>query len=376
MDATAAVLAGHSEVDTQLQISTAGNTRQRFAAVSASDISGAQKRMDLTNLLDLPILPVRIATRILSPMQLPANSGSSLRGAFGASLKGLVCVYPQLPRCAPCPMLQACAYPYLFETQAPAGQIGTAGFEDLPRPYVIRSSLGERHARPGDTLTWCVTLIGRAIPHLSYFVLAWQEMGRIGLGRERGRFELRHVEALDLNGDSSETLYDRESNRLHPPSRVIQGDQLTSWLSAPGERRLAALRSLEVRFLTPTLLKHGGQPVSEPQFHLLWRSLQRRLSVLRLAHGAGRPEVDFEESIRLAEDIRLTHWSGQDLEWLRFSRRQGRRVPMGGFVGVARYAGDLAPFLSALKLGSLVGVGHNCTFGQGHYEISLPLVSP
>ena len=44
---------------------------------------------------------------------------------------------------------------------------------------------------------------------------------------------------------------------------------------------------------------------------------------------------------------------------------------MRGFVGTASYAGDLTPFLSALKLGTLVGVGDNCTFGQGHYEIFL-----
>jgi hypothetical protein len=331
--------------------------------------------MDLTSLVDLPVLPVRITTRVLSPLQLPANPGSSLRGAFGASLKQLVCVFPELPRCTGCSMVQACAYPYLFETQAPAGQPGTGGFEDLPRPYVVRGSLGEQRTQTGDTLTWDVILIGRAITHFPYFVLAWQEMGRQGLGRERGRFELRQVEALDLDGNPSEILYDRRSNRLHTPGRIIQGAQLASALSTPAACAAVASQGLQVRFLTPTLLKHHGQPVSEPEFHVLWRSVQRRLSVLRLAHGAGRPEVEFEASIGRAAEIRLTHWTGQDLEWLRFSRRQGRRVPMGGFVGVARYAGDLAFFLPALKLGALVGVGHNCTFGQGHYEISLPLIS-
>jgi hypothetical protein len=42
---------------------------------------------------------------------------------------------------------------------------------------------------------------------------------------------------------------------------------------------------------------------------------------------------------------------------------------MGGFVGAARYEGDLTAFLPALRLGTLVGVGDNCTFGQGHYEL-------
>ena len=66
----------------------------------------------------------------------------------------------------------------------------------------------------------------------------------------------------------------------------------------------------------------------------------------------------------------LTAWSAQDRIWERYSRRQGQRVPMRGFVGTASYAGDLTPYLPALRLGTLVGVGDNCTFGQGCYEIS------
>jgi CRISPR/Cas system endoribonuclease Cas6 (RAMP superfamily) len=126
---------------------------------------------------------------------------------------------------------------------------------------------------------------------------------------------------------------------------------------------------LEMRFLTPTQLKYEGRPAPEPEFHILWRNLQRRLSLLRLAHGAGRPEIDFAAGIRRAETIHLVHWSAREVNWQRYSRRQGQRVPMGGFVGAARYEGDLVPFLPVLKLGSLVGVGDNCTFGMGQYEI-------
>src|SRR5438874_1544182 len=103
---------------------------------------------DLSPLAALGVLPLWIAARAIEPIELPRYSGSTLRGAFGAALKRLVCVRPDLPQCDPCPLIDRCAYPYLFETQA-GGQPGTVGFTDLPRPYVIHAPAGEQRIPPG-----------------------------------------------------------------------------------------------------------------------------------------------------------------------------------------------------------------------------------
>jgi hypothetical protein len=322
--------------------------------------------MNLHPLVDLPLLPLRVTARAVDLLQLPPNWAGSVRGAFGRALGGLVCVHRERVECAGCPEAPACVYPYLFETQAAEAQAGASGFRDLPRPYVFRSELGEKLVVPGDSLVWHVTLIGRALESLPYFVLAWRTMGQEGIGRGRGRFELSRVESLSLEGTPVETLYDRATNRLGPPSALLR---LEENRSPDGKGAVPALESVEVRFLTPTSLKFQGRPAPLPHFHVLWRSLQLRLSMLRLAHGAGRPEVDFRESIQASEGVRLEAWTVQELAWNRYSQRQGRRVPMRGFVGAARYAGEIAPFLPALKLGTLVGVGDNCTFGQGHYQL-------
>jgi hypothetical protein len=185
--------------------------------------------MDLSSLVDLPALPLRVSARARERLQLPANPGSSLRGAFGMALKRLVCVRPDLSRCAPCPMLAGCAYPQIFEPQARAGEPGTKGFQDLPRPYVVRIPAGEQVVPPGSALSWGMTLVGSAVQQLPYFALAWRAMGEQGLGQGRGRFELEQVEALDLDGSPSELLYDRASNLLRPPNRVIEAADLLAW---------------------------------------------------------------------------------------------------------------------------------------------------
>jgi CRISPR-associated endoribonuclease Cas6 len=327
--------------------------------------------IDLSPLTDLPLLPLRITVRALDTIQLPTHWAGTLRGAFGGALYRLVCVYPQRDECPGCPLEETCAYPALFEPRAPAGQRGASGFRDLPRPYVVRAPLGEKIALPGDLFTWEATLIGRAIEHMPYFALAWRAMGHHGVGRDSGRFDLLRVEAVDLEGAAVATVYEGEGNRLSPAAAVIGASEVAAWMAARVTDMEAQLQALEVRFLTPTALKSGGELAPVPHFPILWNSVQRRLSTLRMAHGAGLPAIDFAVSIRLAREVRLEEWNARELTWERYSRRQRQRVPMGGFVGVARYAGDTAPFLPALKLGTLVGVGENATFGQGHYEIML-----
>lgn len=318
---------------------------------------------DLPGLCDLPVLSLVVTARAREQVHLPAFSGSSLRGAFGTALYDLVCVHRDRSECAGCPLEPACTYPALFAPRAATDQPGASGFADLPRPYVFRPRMGEQVLVPGAPLEWRVTLIGRAIPHLPYFVLAWKAMGDRGVGRARGKFDFLAVDSLDPEGAVIQRLYDRETNRLQAPDRVIEASDLRPCDNAA---------ALEIRFITPTLLKHAGREATVPEFHLLWRALQRRLSTLRMAHGAGRVEMDFAAAIRLAEAVRLESWESREITWHRYSRRQDQRIPMGGFVGRAVYAGELGPFLPALRLGALVGVGDNCVFGQGEYVLPEP----
>jgi CRISPR/Cas system endoribonuclease Cas6 (RAMP superfamily) len=49
-------------------------------------------------------------------------------------------------------------------------------------------------------------------------------------------------------------------------------------------------------------------------------------------------------------------------------------MPLDGFVGVVRYAADpeyIRPFLPLLHVGTALGVGRGCSFGNGRYRLSL-----
>ena len=321
---------------------------------------------DLTLLADLPVLPLEVRARARDPIFLPEHAGSSLRGAFGNTLRSLVCIQRERSACAGCPEEGRCAYPALFEPRADTGRAGTVGFTDLPRPYLFRAPPGVGEVAVGDAFSWHAALVGRAACHLPHAVLTWRAMGETGMGRGRGRFGLLEVDALDAAGEPGARVYDGATGLFSPPGDGWTGtDLLTAAAPAP-----AGPMELTIEFRTPTSLKWAGRVAERPEFHILWRAVQRRLSMLRLVYGGGRLDLDFRGAIAAAEGVKLLEWQANRVDWTRAPQRQGRRVPMSGWVGTARYRGVLQPALPALLLGSRVGVGDNCAFGQGWYRVN------
>ncbi|NLG85367.1 MAG: CRISPR system precrRNA processing endoribonuclease RAMP protein Cas6 [Firmicutes bacterium] len=125
---------------------------------------------------------------------------------------------------------------------------------------------------------------------------------------------------------------------------------------------------LRIDFLTMPRLKSAVEVVMRPEFHILLRTLLRRVSALSYFHGGERLEADFAGLAERARRIRLlrdgTFWQ----EFTRYSSRQKAKMDLGGLVGEAVYEGELAEFLPWLAWGELVYVGKNVTFGLGKYR--------
>ncbi len=60
------------------------------------------------------------------------------------------------------------------------------------------------------------------------------------------------------------------------------------------------------------------------------------------------------------------------VDWERYSARPETRMLMGGFVGTAAFAGELAEFLPLLRLGEWVHVGKGTVMGLGLYRLTVP----
>jgi hypothetical protein len=120
-----------------------------------------------------------------------------------------------------------------------------------------------------------------------------------------------------------------------------------------------------------TRIKYEDNFAGKIEFHMLIRSLLRRLSSLAYFHHGEELILDFTGLIERANEVKLIEDRMRWVDWERYSSRQEGKLNMGGVVGLAVYEGDLAEFVPLLRLGELVHVGKGAVFGMGKYELTI-----
>ena len=284
----------------------------------------------------------------------PYKAGNLVRGAFGTIFRGLVC-QPDCRDARSCEVRGSCPYARIFEPRAARGE-GPSGLLDWPRPFVFRAAhLDGRTLTAGELFYFDVHLFDIREPGLPYFVAAFEQLARLGLGSRRVRADLVSVEQLNLEDAAGAQVYDGGS-AVRDLSEPIAVDL------SPMPHRVSRAR---VHFITPTELKSGHQVVDRPEFAVLFGRLRDRISSLGALYGRGPLEIDFRAMGERAACVRMTR-----CEWLysnaeRLSSRSGQRHSLGGFTGEAEYAGELEEFVPYLGVGRWTGVGRQTVWGKG-----------
>jgi hypothetical protein len=315
-------------------------------------------------LAKLRVAKYRLALEAVDPLRLPAFKGMTLRGGFGAVFRRMTCAQPQIEDCDDCLLQATCPYAYIFETPLPENTEVLSLQKGIPRPFVIEPPLDDKRLyEPGESLEFALILVGKAIEHLPYFIVVFRELGEVGLGARRGRCVLREVVAGQPLDGVGQSIYSADDD-------VVRSRDLSVGYGEIEEeaRRLNPDR-VRLQFLTPTRLKDQGRYVSYPQFHVLLRAILRRLSSLYYFHCGEQWETDYPGLVQAAKAVRLVKAHTEWVDWGRYSRRQGRRMHLGGFLGEVSYEGELEGFLPLLVVGELVHVGKACVFGNGRYRI-------
>jgi CRISPR/Cas system endoribonuclease Cas6 (RAMP superfamily) len=116
-------------------------------------------------------------------------------------------------------------------------------------------------------------------------------------------------------------------------------------------------------------LKFEGELTSDLKFHILFRNLLRRISLLSYFHCGEEIKVDFRSLIKESEAIQTQKSNLRWYDWERYSGRQDTRMKLGGFIGRVTFSGALDYFWPYLSLGEFIHVGKGSSFGLGKYEI-------
>jgi hypothetical protein len=141
------------------------------------------------------------------------KSGNIVRGAFGDIFRKLVCI-PSCHGAKTCDIRADCPYARVFEPQAARGE-GPSGLADWPRPFVFRAAhLDGSTIRQGESFHFDIHIFDVRDPALPYFVLAFAQLAREGLGPGRALAALTSVDQLDLNEGRVAQVFDGEQFRI------------------------------------------------------------------------------------------------------------------------------------------------------------------
>ena len=301
--------------------------------------------------------------RLETEAQLPYYKGSTFRGVFGHALKRVVCALKRQD-CPDCLLKQRCLYALVFETLIALTVPKGAKISTPPHPFVIEPPLtADTHFKAGETLDCNLLLFGDVNDSLPYFVYAFEQMGKIGIGKRingrRTRFTLTQVRCGD------KVIYTDADQTLRTQDTVAELGLNRTSDAPPADLRLG------VDFTTPLRLKFKNKLNDALPFHILVRAMLRRMSALMNCYEEGEPPLDYKMLINRAQDVRIISNDLKWFDWKRYSHRQEQSMPMGGITGQIVYQGDLAPYLPLADFCTQVHLGKNTTFGLGLMKMKI-----
>jgi hypothetical protein len=334
------------------------------------------------------------------------NAGTALRGAFGHSLKKIVCI-DKNAECLTCPVAETCVFQIVFYPIQGEHSSGPKRQRTPPRGFVIKPPLNSMaEYPPGEPFLFDFLLVGRLANYLPYIIVPFRELGEIGIGARRGKFVLDEIasvkpiideECRDRSLDPSrpsgkqervETIYlARDGIVRNVNGRVMLSDLMSAHGNlAPISSNPHSLRGdtggitrLTLNFLTPTQLRYNptgekgkSQIVREPEFHHIVKRLRDRIDALARYYCDGPLNINYKAFGERAEEVKTV---SRELYWVDQSRRshQGHPHDLSGFVGRITFEGNLSEFLPFLVLGQYLHVGENAVFGSGRYGVEFNL---
>lgn len=267
-----------------------------------------------------------------------------------------------------------CVYSAIMETPVTETHPHSRKYKKAPHPYVIIPPLTRRqYFKPDELIFFDIVLIGKANEYLPYFIYTFTEMGRIGIGVDKGKFDVASVEALNLDGAKTkifngvDNLLKQSENRIdyssffnNPPSPLLikggfsgeefEGDEIT------------------ISFETPLRIKEHDKLSKDIPFNLLIKRLSERAFLLAHFH-CGAEMGDIEGFTKGSENVETVKNKLRWIDWERYSTRQQTKMKLGGWIGEIIYNGNFQKYLPLLRLGEHIHVGKAVTFGLGKYRI-------
>lgn len=312
---------------------------------------------------------------------LPKFKGSTIRGGFGYIFKKLSCPLKS-ESCLDCFLLDSCPYANVFVNPVLKNNktfLPTNSY--APHPFVIdldfdKNKLRKNHYKNGEVFNFDMVIIGKALNFLSYFIYTFIELGKKGIGKKRGKYELISVRQNNNNiYECSTKKINREKIKLNSLEKIIKKKKNKDILSNSSNK--GKKYSIDIEFITPTRIKHKGKYIDSIDFNIFITNLLRRIYLLNVLFCTNKKDnlEDFvnlkdliEESKKIITQTKSLNW----YDWERYSTRQNSKMKLGGIIGKVSFVGryeNLLKFFPLILLGEKLHIGKGTSFGLGRYRI-------
>lgn len=305
---------------------------------------------------EFALTSLKILIEAVDDLELPEFKGSTFRGAFGRTLKKVICIR-RGQDCDSCIIKGTCAYTFIFETETYFGKDDRS----LPRPFVLQMpEENKQNFASGEKFAFGLTLIGRGIDYLPYFIFAFEEMGRLGLGRRKGKFELINI----TDSNSGEMIYSYKDKLVKPGYKRLTINELKETADR------TYLKEGFIHFVTPFRVKSEGKLTEHVTFETVIRAVLRRYKYLAEWFFHDRLVLNLHDLITEAQQVEVTECDTKWYDWQRYSFRQKEKIKLGGVIGTIGFKELSRDLWFLLVIGKELHIGKNTTFGLGQLYLS------
>ncbi|MGC8555266.1 MAG: CRISPR system precrRNA processing endoribonuclease RAMP protein Cas6, partial [Candidatus Acidulodesulfobacterium sp.] len=313
---------------------------------------------------------------------LPEYKGSTFRGVFGHIFKDIMCI-SHTGECNSCSFDKVCMFKKIFDSPPPTNSQKLRNYSAVPHPYVIEPPLDQKNFyKKDEIIRFSLILIGQAISLFPYFAYSFGLAGKKGIGRQKkGKFIITKI----INDKDKELLYYYKNDEL---KSINDSYSIQDFIPENKDESF----SVNLKFITPTRIMFNEKLVSKPEFHMFVRNTLRRISNLNYFHCLNQNvqsdnyinannhaiendlmSADFELDFNRYIEKSMSVISKKSLKWYsldRYSNRQKTHMKLSGFIGDLSFEKVPFEYLWIIKLGELVHIGKNTTFGHGKYSIT------
>ena len=296
-------------------------------------------------------------------------AGSSLRKDFISLFKQIACLDLNNICSNGCVKKKDCPYSILFEDGVTMSDKVIKQFQNPPKPFIFDSPLkGKTLFSRNEELYFDLILMGNALSFFPYFLATMRRLGEVGMGWNHGKFKLTKIIAYDLVKDSTAAVFDFTTSDpdINQEVSFSLGQLYEKYTTEYDD-----IQEVELSILTPLRMKR----LCNDNWHLIFRTLVKniltRVSNIAFAFCDFEEFYQFPDLINEANSVRIVE---ENLIWEDWRnprlRNKNPNSKLGGYHGTIKYKGDIAQYWPILRLGEIVHIGKNTSFGLGRIKVT------